>query len=62
MGALISQISQLMPPKPKFAVGDVPELSGKVIFVTGANTGVGYEIAEVRIPFASFMSIIKCFV
>jgi len=55
MGVLVSQlgtqISQLFPPKSKFAVEDVPDLSGKVIVVTGANTGVGYEIVKVRTPF-----------
>jgi retinol dehydrogenase-12 len=44
-------ISQSIPPKSKFSVDDIPDLSGKVIIVTGANTGVGYETAKVRTIF-----------
>jgi hypothetical protein len=46
---LITAIIQLFPPRPKFGVENVPDLSGKVMIVTGANTGVGYEIAKVRL-------------
>ena len=35
-----SVISQVFPPKSKFNVEDIPDLSGKVMIVTGANTGV----------------------
>jgi hypothetical protein len=41
-------INQSMPPKSKFTVDHIPDLSTKVIIVTGANTGVGYETAKVR--------------
>jgi hypothetical protein len=51
MGLIFSQIIQLFPPQPKFGVENVPNLSGKVMIVTGANTGVGYEIAKVRTLF-----------
>jgi hypothetical protein len=51
MGLILSQIIQLFPPQPKFGVENVPDLSGKVMIVTGANTGVGYEIAKVRTLF-----------
>jgi hypothetical protein len=50
MGILVSLItmaSQSFPPKSKFTVDDIPDLSGKVIIVTGANTGVGFETAKV---------------
>jgi len=39
-------INQSIPPKSQFSVDDIPDLSGKVIIVTGANTGVGYETAK----------------
>jgi hypothetical protein len=48
---ILSQIIQLFPPQPKFGVENVPDLSGKIMIVTGANTGVGYEIAKVRTLF-----------
>jgi NAD(P)-dependent dehydrogenase (short-subunit alcohol dehydrogenase family) len=46
LGSLFVFICQFFPPKSKFAVGDIPDLSGKVIIVTGANTGVGFETAK----------------
>ncbi|KIM74352.1 hypothetical protein PILCRDRAFT_14500 [Piloderma croceum F 1598] len=44
--SLITVASQSFPPKSKFAVDDIPDLSGQVIIVTGSNTGVGFEIAK----------------
>jgi retinol dehydrogenase-12 len=39
MGIINSIISQTFPPQSKFSVDDIPDLTGKVIIVTGANTG-----------------------
>jgi len=46
MSVVKSLINESMPPKSKFSVDHIPDLSGKVMIVTGANTGVGYETAK----------------
>ncbi|KAG6890599.1 hypothetical protein C0995_006575 [Termitomyces sp. Mi166 len=38
MGVLLSYISEARPPKPTFSVDDIPDLTGRVIIVTGANS------------------------
>jgi NAD(P)-dependent dehydrogenase (short-subunit alcohol dehydrogenase family) len=39
MGLILSIINESFPPKSKFSVEDIPDLSGKVMIVTGANSG-----------------------
>jgi retinol dehydrogenase-12 len=51
MGVAKALINQSIPPKSQFSVDDIPDLTGKVIIVTGANTGVGYETAKVQTIF-----------
>lgn len=43
----LDQLSQLYPPKPTFTESHLPNLNGKVYIVTGANTGVGKELAQI---------------
>lgn len=47
MGQVVSFLSDLVPPKPKFTAENVPDMTGKVVLVTGANAGIGKETARV---------------
>ncbi|KAH9896259.1 hypothetical protein F4778DRAFT_783540 [Xylariomycetidae sp. FL2044] len=44
--SLKSSLTQVFPPKPQFTEENVPDLVGKVYIVTGANTGVGKDLAR----------------
>ncbi|KAI0205204.1 hypothetical protein F4808DRAFT_410924 [Astrocystis sublimbata] len=48
MSALYSVAYQfIFPSKPRFVEKDVPDLAGKVTIVTGSNTGLGKEVAQI---------------
>ncbi|KAF0329258.1 short-chain dehydrogenase [Colletotrichum asianum] len=44
--SLSSFLTQMYPPKPSFTRENIPDLSGKVYIVTGANSGVGKETGQ----------------
>ncbi|KAJ6512647.1 NAD-binding protein [Mycena sanguinolenta] len=46
MGVLISGLKQSWPPKSRFSVEDIPDLSGQVMIVTGGASGVGFETVK----------------
>ncbi|KAI1106943.1 short-chain dehydrogenase [Jackrogersella minutella] len=47
MSVYISAMRQIFPGKPTYTEKDIPDLSDKVYIVTGANTGVGKEVAQI---------------
>ena len=49
MGIVYSFYNQIFPPKPTWGVYDIPDLSGRVMIVTGGYSGVGKETVKVRL-------------
>ncbi|KAL6302935.1 NAD(P)-binding protein [Sparassis latifolia] len=43
---MLSTLTNLFPPKPKWAVEQMPDLLGQVIIVTGGNAGIGRETVK----------------
>jgi len=44
--SLSTWFKEIFPGKPHWTAKDMPDLAGKVVCVTGGNTGIGYETCK----------------
>ncbi|KAK9324184.1 hypothetical protein V1517DRAFT_318481 [Lipomyces orientalis] len=47
MSLVWQTITEVYPPSPKFTEKDLPDLTGKVYFITGATAGIGLELLRI---------------
>ncbi|THV06312.1 NAD(P)-binding protein [Dendrothele bispora CBS 962.96] len=46
MGGLVSTWQMVFPPKARWSASQIPDLTGRVMIVTGGNSGVGFETVK----------------
>ncbi|QRW14046.1 short chain dehydrogenase [Ceratobasidium sp. AG-Ba] len=46
MGNSLSILEQSFPPAPRWSINEIPDLTGRVMMVTGGNSGIGYDTCK----------------